>query len=123
MNWPRLKARLLAEHSTSSQDCAYIEQACREAESALNVLARLGHRFYLVEGPEPAGLGWPKRMFHINYPPEGRLVYGPEWVADLGGGWYETLDEARRASGMSAQFTGRGGVKTTNLPMVIPQTN
>ena len=96
-----------------------IEHALRTAEESLNMLSSLGHRFHLAEGPGPIHPQWPKKLFHIDSAPNGRMVADEHEAAELGPGWFDTLNAAQFSDGMDAQFTGRGGVKRGGLPAIL----
>jgi len=118
VGWKSIREELLALHAGQPQECRVIEMALREAEASLAALARLGHFYHLEAGPWPEKEAWPKTYFHTVAAPQGRLVRSPWELAELGDGWFPTLEEAERHEGMKRQFEGRGGVRQRNLPVL-----
>lgn len=116
------KAVLLAVHHDRPQNGARVGHAFRAIEEGLAELMSLGHPFHIVEGPPPLeGEIWPRLYFHVKAAPNGRMVNSQWDLADLGEGWFGSLEEAQHADGMETQFAGRGGVGRKDLPMVIDQ--
>lgn len=115
------EAALLAQHHAKPQEVARVGHAFRAVAAALAELASMGHPFHLAEGQAVEGEIWPRLYFHIDSAPNGRLVYSQWDLADLGAGWYPTLDQAQHADGMAVQFAGRGGIGRRDLPMIIEQ--
>ena len=123
MELPLLQTKLLAEHHGKSQDCLEITHGLALVGEGLRMLGRLGHLYHLEDGPPTALPEWPKIMFHVDSAPNGRVV-NSEWdLADLGDGWFSTIQEAQHWDGVATQFAGRGGVSRRDLPMVILGSN
>lgn len=95
-----------------------IDLATAQISDGLTALAKLGHHFHLVEGAPEISLPWPRMFYHEDCR-AGVLVYGPEFLADLGPGWFDTIAEARQSAGLDTQFMGRGGVHRQGLPASI----
>lgn len=119
MDFPGLRRHLLAMHPLDPQRQARIERALAQAEESLGALASLGHLFHLAEGSGEAFPEFPRRVFHVDAAPNGRLVYGEAELAELGPGWYDTLEKAQFADGLDTQFMGRGGVNRKGLPAIL----
>jgi hypothetical protein len=98
-----------------------LQVALSQVDEGLAGLARLGHQMHLEEGPPPPLEEWPRVFFHLNFP-QGRLVRSRWELADLGEGWYPTLEQAQHQDGVAVQMAGRGGVGNRNLPVVIKQS-
>lgn len=115
----QLKARLLAEHHAKPQNLSRIEHEFGRLGEALAALAALGHLYHLAEGSPGSGEVWPRLYFHVHAAPNGRVVNSRWELAELGPGWFPTLDEAQHDDGVATQFAGRGGVGRKSLPAVV----
>ena len=115
------EAALLAQHHAKPQEVARVGHAFRAIAEALAELSSLGHPFHLAEGLAVEGEIWPRLYFHIKAAPNGRLVHSQWDLADLGSGWFPTLEQAQHSDGMETQFAGRGGIGRRDVPMVIEQ--
>lgn len=121
-DWQRLQQQLEAEHFARPQNVARITRAIGHVREGLDELARLGHPFCLIPGIEPTTDPddlWPQTWFHMDTAPNGRIVRDRWQLETLGDGWCKTLAEAQHMAGKSAQFAGRGGIRSRNLPAVI----
>jgi hypothetical protein len=122
MDWRGFRNQILAKHSASPQNSHALDLAIRSAEEAMSVLAKHGHHFHLAPGDGPSFSDWPKKMFHMDAAPNGRLVQNEYELWDLGEGWCETLEEAQHSDGMATQFRGRAGVNRRALPVAKPES-
>lgn len=126
MNWKRLRDRLVNQYRDQPQITASIDLAIAETRSGLDGLARLGHRFHLVEGPPPADLpahsDFPRLVYHLLAAPSGYLVRCQQDLELLGEGWFDTLDEAKHADGMGEQFKRGGIFPKSGLPALVPES-
>jgi hypothetical protein len=124
MNWRDFITALQASHFGRPQELAKIDRATRQIREGLEVLASLGHHFYLAKGTGEASSEWPRVMFSLQSAPNGRVIDGPWEYSQLGPGWFDTLEEAQHADGHQQSFTGRSGAQRAGLPViVIPQEN
>jgi hypothetical protein len=119
MDWAGLRRALNAAHAGDLQTLERIDHALRDAQQAMDALAALGHRFWLTRTPQPAMPHWPRMLFHVNSAPNGRIVRSEFEAADLGPGWFDTLEAAQHWDGVETQFAGRGGVPRTSLPATM----
>lgn len=122
MNWRRLRNELVNLHHEEPQAVAMIDHAVRLLEEGVTLLGRFGHHLHLVSGTEPERRDYPKLMFHLEAAPKGHLVFCQEDVDWLGEGWFETLDEAKHASGMGQQFRRGGIFPKRGLPALVTST-
>lgn len=114
-----LQTRLLATHHSKPQTQELVRGALALVAEGLRRLEALGLQFHLDPGPGSVGDEWPRMMFHVDAAPNGRLVRSRWELADLGPGWFNTLEEAQHADGVATQFAGRGGIGRRDLPVPI----
>lgn len=110
MNLVSLGVKLSAQFHDRPQAKLDCELALREIGSALDRLCRHGVVMHLESGPATKLPEFPKLVFHIDSAPNGRVVHSSWELAELGPGWYPTLDQAQHADGVATQMAGRGGV-------------
>ncbi len=124
MNYQLLRNALVnhPRHHERPQQTALIDHALAQVRSGLEQLSAMGHHFHLVEGATGTVAEWPRTVFHLEKAPLGFLCLCEQDFEDvLGGeasGWFNTLDEAKHASGMDKQFTRGGVFPTAGLPTV-----
>ncbi len=107
----KLRVRLAAKHFDKPQNIHRVGLALDLIEEGLRHLAGLGHQFHLELGPENPDLhDWPRTYFHLTAAPNGRPVNSRYDLADLGPGWFPTLQEAQLDEGLQRQMHGRGGL-------------
>lgn len=120
MDWQGLSRRFSADHPHEPQVLGRLEVALNQAREALQMMAGHGYRFHLADGagqPHPA---WPRKLYHVNLSPNGRLVYTEQEAEELGAGWFDSLLRAQLWDGMETQFNGRGGIpKSPRVPAPI----
>lgn len=110
----------MAEHFHKPQTLMRMDHAFKAIEQGLGELASMGHPFHLEAGTAPVEeFPWPRVYFHVDSAPNGRMVASPWELAELGAGWFPTLQEAQHDDGMKTQFAGRGGVGRRDLPTVV----
>ena len=112
--------KLLALHPDKPQEGQHVLAALREINLGIAQLGKLGHVYHLAAGPCPDEIAnaWGPRVY---WHADGRYheCWHPRDLEELGEGWAETLEEAKRLQGMAQQFAGRGGVRSGNLPAVM----
>lgn len=115
MDW---KAQAIASFQDNLQKLHRVKLAIAGLEESLAVLAALGFPLHIEEGPPPVEpVEYPKVVFHLR---QGtRTVNCEADLKELGDDWYNTLEEAKHAAGVTKQFQ-RGGVFTKNLPATLP---
>lgn len=119
MDFAGFRRQILAAHSGKPQEAAALEYALRELENSMTTLARLGHVWHLEPGTGPALPEWPRMMFHATSAPNGRLVTSEFALADLGPGWFDSLEEAQYSEGVKASWRGKTGRNGKTLPTDI----
>jgi hypothetical protein len=93
------------------QSVQQIRSALSLVAEGLRMLEVMGEQYHLSPGPQPPMAEWPRIMFHALSAPNGRMVQSEWELADLGEGWWPTLEEAQLHEGENAQWRGRGGVE------------
>lgn len=83
----------------------------------LGILAACGHIHHLVAGPSPPAEVFPRMVYHMDHP-RGFQVLCQEDLELLGEGWFNTLDEAKQASGMGMQYRRGGIFPKKGLPVI-----
>lgn len=115
--WLLFHNRLVAKHHASQQDAARCRHALSLVKEGLDLLCGLGHIYHLEEGPQPEVSLYPHLVFDVNG--HVREVFHPSDLAELGPGWFDSLEAARHDAGLNAQYTGRGGLPRGGLPAVV----
>ena len=118
MNWPLLRNSLANQYHEQPQVVAKIDHALSSVRSGLEQLAALGHLMHLCEGAAPVAKEWPRMVYSLSHP-RGYLCLCEQDFVLLGPGWFNTLDEAKHADGMGAQFRRGGIFPKAGLPAVV----
>lgn len=122
MNWTRLRNSLVNQYHEKPQVVASIDLGLRQVREGLELLARLGHLFYLAPGSVSESnllaLEFPRLVYHLDSAPRGYLVRCQSDLELLGEGWFDTLDEAKHADGMGEQFKRGGVFPKSGLPAI-----
>lgn len=120
MDWQGLSRKIAAEKHDHPHALSRCEHALGMAREALQLLSAHGYVFHLAEGAGESLPDWPRKLFHVDLAPNGRLVFTQQEAEELGAGWFDTLARAQFWDGMETQFQGRGGVpKSPRVPAVI----
>ena len=122
MNLKALKDFLQSKHPHDVRRNAVVEHSLQRVEEGLQALAGIGHHFHLAEGHKPVVAGWPRKLFHLQAAPNGRLFMDEEQLEEAGGlagGWRANALEAQLWDGSETQFAGRGGVPRKGLPAAL----
>lgn len=117
MNW---RQRIIADWPNDPQRARRCQDALRQVEEGLLLLASLGHPLHVEEGysppPKPE---FPKVMFHLYQ--GGRSFACQADIDEAGPDWFPTMDDARQAAGLIKQYQ-RGGVFAKSLPVIPHRT-
>ncbi len=114
------RERLRKEYSGRPQLMHRVEDAVRQLETAIQVLASLGCPLRVEEGFVAKEPEFPKVMFHIRQ--GSKIVRCKADVEELGPDWHGSMEEARQAAGMAKQWQ-RGGIFDKSLPAPIGTYN
>lgn len=120
MDWQGLARRFNADHPHEPQILGRLEVALNSAREALQIMAGHGYQFHLAEGQGTLLQQWPRKLYHVDLAPNGRLVFTEQEAEELGAGWFDSLLRAQFWDGLETQFNGRGGIpKTPRVPAPI----
>lgn len=120
MDWQGLSRKFASENHTRPQTLARLEVALAQAREALQIMAGHGYIYHLAEGSGTPFPPWPKKLYHVDLSPNGRMVYTEKEAEELGPGWFDTFARAQFWDGLETQFNGRGGIpKTPRVPAPI----
>jgi putative ubiquitin-RnfH superfamily antitoxin RatB of RatAB toxin-antitoxin module len=118
MNW---RQRILVDWPNHPQNAMKARMALQQIEEGLAQLTALGHPLHIEEGYQPPPRPeYPKVKFHLL---QGqRVVHNVGDEDELGEDWYNTMDEAKHAAGMTKQMQ-RGGIFSRALPSIFRRTS
>ena len=107
MNWQELRGKIQWKERERPQVSLLCELSLREIENHLQILAKYGHHFSLIEGHSVAK-HWPRTAYHFS---KGSVQVLDEFqFKELGEGWAFTPLDAHILEGHDKQNEIRGGI-------------